>query len=103
MTFPSEKFQPGDRVICINNKSPPADRIHLEEAWIYRVKEVTELYVYLEPSEHCHGHGCEEARFCGGWDKDRFVLFKEAVQEKKKKCDCPIDILCNQGCQCGGE
>lgn len=93
-------FKPGGKVVCTDI---PEDNIHLKKGETYVVAEVFEqdeqTYVQLEgifkrsePDQLCRWLSC------------RFRLADEEQQDfTKKECGCPIDVLMNQGCQCGGK
>lgn len=108
------RFKSGDRVLCTNIDGGGGTSICcLKQNSKYKVKHISpDEYVYLEKHSDCvcsNGGNTIIKDACGGWDDTRFVKIIELKIgvplsfNAKKKCECGIDILMNQGCQCGGE
>lgn len=90
-------FKPGDKVVCINSIG------HEHKLQLGKIYTILIIPIYPQGLVII-----EEVE--GEWYQTRFELATtnpccevEVGTPAKNKCECPIDVLMNQGCQCGGK
>ena len=82
-----------DNLITIEQSANPYDKSKIIESLKYRYA--------MRTAWHKKNEG-----YLRSWDNLVSTVFLDTSQPQKKsdnECDCPIDILMNQGCKCGGK